>query len=65
KKVRADDKPSFNHIYLDEGDLEVYIVDSASLEKNLLLERKEHHTEFRRPRKTRIEHLLASAVWDE
>jgi 3',5'-cyclic AMP phosphodiesterase CpdA len=65
KKVRADDKPSFNHIYLDEGDLEVYIVDSASLEKSLLLERRAHHTEFRRPRKTRIEHLLASAVWDE
>ncbi len=65
KKVRADDVPSFNHIYLDEGDLEVYMVNSTNLEKGLLLERKEHHTEFRRPRKTRIEHLLASAVWDE
>ena len=64
-KVRADDKPSFNHIYLDEGDLEVYMVSSTNLEKSLLLERKAHHTEFRRPRKTRIEHLLASAVWDE
>jgi 3',5'-cyclic AMP phosphodiesterase CpdA len=65
KKVRADDKPSFNHIFLDEGDLEVYIVNSTNLEKSLLLERKAHHTEFRRPRKTRIEHLLASTVWDE
>jgi 3',5'-cyclic AMP phosphodiesterase CpdA len=64
-KVRADDTPSFNHIYLDEGDLEVYIVASTTLEKSLLLERKEHHTEFIRPRKTRIEHLLASPVWDE
>jgi len=64
-KVRADDKPSFNHIYLDEGDLEVYMINSTNLEKGLLLERKAHHTEFRRPRKTRIEHLLASAVWDE
>ena len=64
-KVRAADQPSFNHIYLDEGDLEVYMVNSTSLEKSLLLERKEHHTEFIRPRKTRIEHLLASAVWDE
>ena len=65
KKVRADDKPSFNHIYLDEGDLEVYMVNSTNLKKGLLVERKEHHTEFIRPRKTRIEHLLASAVWDE
>jgi 3',5'-cyclic AMP phosphodiesterase CpdA len=64
-KVRADDSPSFNHIYLDKGNLEVYMVNSTNLEKNLLLERKEHHTEFIRPRKTRIEHLLASAVWDE
>jgi len=64
-KVRADDSPSFNQIYLDEGDLEVHMVNSKTLEKSLLLERKEHHTEFIRPRKTRIEHLLASEVWDE
>ncbi|MFX1420630.1 MAG: metallophosphoesterase family protein [Promethearchaeota archaeon] len=64
-KVRADDSPSFNRIYLDEGDLEVYIVNSTNLEETLLLERKEHHTEFVRPRKSRIEHLLASKVWDE
>jgi 3',5'-cyclic AMP phosphodiesterase CpdA len=64
-KVRADDSPSFNRIYLDEGDLEVYMVNSVNLEETLLLERKEHHTEFIRPRKTRIEHLLASKVWDE
>ncbi|UCC18252.1 MAG: metallophosphoesterase [Promethearchaeota archaeon] len=64
-KVRADDPPSFNHIFLDEGDLEVYMVNSTNLKKALLVERKEHHTEFIRPRKTRIEHLLASAVWDE
>ena len=25
-KVRADDKPCFNHIFLEDGDLEVYIV---------------------------------------
>ncbi len=64
-KVRADDSPSFNHIFLNEGDLEVYIVNSINLEKSLLVERKENHTEFIRPRKTRIEHLLASKVWDE
>ncbi len=64
-KVRADDSPSFNHIFLNKGDLEVYIVNSINLKKTLLLERKEHHTEFIRPRKTRIEHLLASKVWDE
>jgi 3',5'-cyclic AMP phosphodiesterase CpdA len=65
KKVRADDIPGFNHIYLDEGDLEVYMVNSTNLEEHLLLERKEHRTKFVRPRRTRIEHLLSSAVWDE
>jgi Icc protein len=64
-KVRADDTPSFNRIYLEKGDLEVHMVNSTNLEETLLLERKENHTEFIRPRKTRIEHLLASAVWDE
>jgi 3',5'-cyclic AMP phosphodiesterase CpdA len=64
-KVRADDDPSFNHIYLNEGDLQVYMVNSKNLERHILLERKAHHTEFIRPRKARIEHLLASSVWDE
>ncbi|HDZ18936.1 MAG TPA: metallophosphoesterase [archaeon] len=64
-KVRADDSPCFNHIYLDKENLEVYVINSINLEKDLLLRRKENHTEFLRPRKTRIEHLLASAVWDE
>jgi 3',5'-cyclic AMP phosphodiesterase CpdA len=65
KKVRADDCPGFNHIFLDEGDLEVYMVNSTNLEKSLLLERKENRTTFVRPRRTRIEHLLTSAVWDD
>jgi len=64
-KVRADDSPCFNHISLEGGDLEVYIINSTNLDKDLLLKRKNHHTEFIKPRKTRIEHLLASAVWDE
>ena len=65
KKVRADDNPCFNHIFLDQGDLEVYIVDSTTLQKTLLLERREGHTKYVRPRRTRIEHLLASKVWDD
>ena len=65
KKVRADDRPSFNHILLDEGDIEVHIVDSKSLESTLLLERKLSRTKFVRPRRTRIEHLLSSSVWDD
>ena len=64
-KVRADDSPSFNHIILNEGDLEVQMVNSITLEKSLLLERRESHTKFVRPRKTRIDHLLKSSVWDE
>jgi Icc protein len=65
RKVRADDVPSFNHIFLDKGDLEVYMVHSNNLEKHLLLERRDNRTKFVRPRRTRIEHLLSSAVWDE
>jgi Icc protein len=63
-KVRANDSPCFNHIFLDKGDLEVYMVSSIDLEKTLLLERREGYTRFIRPRRTRIEHLLSSLVWD-
>ncbi|MFX0075971.1 MAG: metallophosphoesterase family protein [Candidatus Hermodarchaeota archaeon] len=64
-KVRADDSPSFNHIILDEGDIEVSIVNSINLKRSLLLERKSSRTKFVRPRRTRIEHLLSSDVWDD
>jgi len=65
KKARADDSPSFNHIILDKGDIEVYMVNSTNLERALLLKRKSSRTTFVRPRRTRIEHLLSSSVWDE
>ena len=65
KKVRADDSPSFNHIILNEGDIEVQMVNSTNLERALLLERKVSRTKFVRPRRTRIEHLLSSSVWDD
>ena len=64
-KVRADDTPSFNHIILNEGDLEVQMINSITLEKSLLLERREGRTKFVRPRRTRIEHLMKSSVWDD
>lgn len=64
-KVRADDSPSFNHFFLDQGDLTVYIINATNLDKTLLLERRENRTKFVRPRKTRIEHLLSSPVWDD
>ncbi len=64
-KVRADESPSFNHIILDEGDLEVQLINSITLEKTLLLERREGQTKFVRPRRTRLDHLLKSTVWDD
>lgn len=64
-KARAEEKPSFNHIVLDQGDLEVQMVNSLTLEKTPLIERKNGFTKFSRPRKTRIEHLLSSPVWDD
>ena len=65
KKVRADDTPCFNHIIMNEGDIEVNLVSSTNLERILLLERKLSRTKFVRPRRTRIEHLLSSSVWDD
>ncbi|MHA1490741.1 MAG: metallophosphoesterase family protein [Promethearchaeota archaeon] len=64
-KVRADESPSFNHIILKKDDIEVFMINSATLEKHLLLSRKENNVEFIRPRRTRIEHLLNSSVWDD
>lgn len=64
-KVRAAENPSFNHISLNEGDIEVQLINSEDLEQSLLLQRKENHTKFVRPRRTRIEHLLGSPVWDD
>jgi predicted phosphodiesterase len=64
EKVRADEAPSFNYITLDQGDLEVYIVNSTDFKKNLLLTRKEGRTKFIRPRRTRIEHLLKTHYLD-
>ncbi|MBN1800258.1 MAG: metallophosphoesterase [Candidatus Lokiarchaeota archaeon] len=64
-KVRADEGPSFNHIWLNEGDLEVQMVNSTTLQRSLLLERKNNRTKFVRPRRTRIEHLINSKVWDD
>ena len=62
-KSRVDDSPSFNHINLDKGDLDVQIINSSTLEKSQLLTRRENHTKFIRPRKTRIEHLLNQKVF--
>jgi Icc protein len=64
-KIRADENPSFNHIILDKGDLDVYLINSDDLKKNLLLQRRENRTKFVRPRRARIEHMLNSAVWDD
>jgi 3',5'-cyclic AMP phosphodiesterase CpdA len=64
EKVRADEPPSFNHIKLDKGDLEVQMVSSIDLQKKTLLTRKEGRTEFIRPRRTRIEHLLETNFLD-
>ncbi len=64
EKVRADEHPSFNHITLDRGDLEVHMVSSIDLQKTILLTRKEGKTEFIRPRRTRIEHLLKTLYLD-
>jgi 3',5'-cyclic AMP phosphodiesterase CpdA len=64
-KVRAKESPSFNYITIDEGDITVEIVDSISLEKQLLLKKEDGKTEYVRPRKTRIEHIINSSIFNE
>ncbi|MHA1732056.1 MAG: metallophosphoesterase family protein [Promethearchaeota archaeon] len=65
KKVRGDEDPSFNHISISSSgdDLEVHTVSSVSLEKTLLIKRVAGRTKFVRHRKTRIEHLLNSDLY--
>lgn len=63
-KVRAMESPSFNHINLDEGNLEVQIVNSKTLEKNLLISKDGGEVTFIRPRKTRIEHIINSKLFE-
>ncbi len=65
-KVRGDEPPSFNEIELsDDGrDLEVQIVSSIDLEKTLLISRKAGHTKYVKHRRTRIEHLLNTDLYE-
>ncbi|MHA1336467.1 MAG: metallophosphoesterase family protein [Promethearchaeota archaeon] len=62
-KSRADDDPSFNLIHLNQKNLEVYLINSRNFNKQLLLRRKQGKTEFIRPRRTRIEHLINSRIF--
>ncbi|GAH26228.1 unnamed protein product, partial [marine sediment metagenome] len=55
---------SFNHIILNEESLEIYMVNSTNLERNLILEQKLGRSKFVRPYLTRMEHLLNPDVWD-
>ncbi len=62
-KVRADESPCFNQISLYEDELEVYVVDSRTLKKNLLISQKRGENDYIRPRKTRIEHIIQTKVF--
>ena len=63
EKVRADEPPCFNRIILDEDTIKVSLVNSINLEESLLLSRKRGETDFIKPRKTRIDHILQSKVF--
>ncbi len=62
-KVRADEDPSFNHILLNKGNLEVNLINSSNFKRETLLIRKLGHTEYVRRRKTRIEHIINSKLF--
>jgi len=65
EKVRADDKPCFNQISLYEDELEVYVVDSIKLDKNLLIHQKRGETNYIKPRRARIDHIIHSKVFQK
>jgi 3',5'-cyclic AMP phosphodiesterase CpdA len=64
-KVRADESPCFNQISLDEDELEVYVVDSRTLKKNLLISQKRGENDYIRPRKTKIDHIIQTKVFQK
>jgi len=64
-KVRAKESPSFNHIILDGGDLEVNIINAKNLKEKPLFIKREGLTRFIRPRKTRIEHLINMSIFSD
>ena len=61
--VRANDPPSFNQISLDDEDLQVDIINSITLEKQLLIKRKRGVVEYVRPRMERLDHIIKSEVY--
>lgn len=65
EKIRADENPCFNQIYLNGDDLEVYTVNSINLQKDLLIKRVNRKTEFVKFRKTRLEHIHKSEIFEE
>ncbi|TFG26172.1 MAG: metallophosphoesterase [Promethearchaeota archaeon] len=64
-KVRADEAPCFNEISLYEDELEVQVVDSHTLSKNLLISQKRGKIDYVRPRKTRIDHIVQTKVFQD
>lgn len=62
-KVRADEKPCFNEIFLHEDQLEVYVVDATTLERDLLISQKRGRMEYIQPRNERIDHILKSKIF--
>jgi 3',5'-cyclic AMP phosphodiesterase CpdA len=65
-KVRADERPCFNYIHIDEKYIKAYIVDSMNYHEKLLINHRRGKTEnkFIRHRKTRIEHISTNSVWN-
>ncbi|TFG01722.1 MAG: metallophosphoesterase [Promethearchaeota archaeon] len=63
EKVRADDNPCFNEISINNEKLEVYIVDSLTLERNLLIRQDRGKIKYLKPRNDRINHIINSRIF--
>jgi 3',5'-cyclic AMP phosphodiesterase CpdA len=63
EKTRADENPCFNEITIDNHGMEINIIDSKNFNKELLFKQKDGILDFVRHRKTRIDHILHSKVF--
>ncbi|MGV9173088.1 MAG: metallophosphoesterase family protein [Promethearchaeia archaeon] len=66
EKVRADERPCFNYLHINDNHIEAYIVDSITYYEKLLINHRRGcpTNEFIRHRKTRIEHISTCNVWN-
>ncbi|MBN1800791.1 MAG: metallophosphoesterase [Candidatus Lokiarchaeota archaeon] len=62
-KVRAEENPSFNEIVIYKDKMNVNIVDTLSLEKNLLINKEQGKINYMKPRNDLLNHIVGSNIF--